>query len=224
MVKKTILFSGLLIIIIFGSIGGYLVYQNLGETIIPEEDPCEDIPSDQVCLAYNQWKHTTNTPNANFSIHYADPTKVLLFDGSSISRISATLKFVKIPIGEMKLQFETFGEPTKYYPNEMNIDFKSSGDVIFSLQRRKYGSYIFEIDGRSFYMMDNTLSMLTLYLSWDFTKKIVTFQLLRLKGWVETEIFYTKTTGIDEIHIYTTSSTVNSGTLFHFDTSYLKIL
>lgn len=207
-----------------GSVGGYFLYQTFGDQpIISEEDPCKDIPSDQVCLAYNQWKHTTNSLNVNFSIHETDPTKVLLFDASSLERISATLKFVRIPIGEMKLQFQTFGVPLQNYPNEMNIDFKSSGDVIFSLQR-KYGSFIFEVDDRRTMLMDNTLGLLTLELNWDFTNKIVEFKLIRLKAWDNIEPLYTKATGIDEIEIYTTVSTVNSGTLFYFDTSYLKIL
>lgn len=221
MVKRIFLFSGLFLIVILGSIGGYFAFQTLIEQ--PTGD-CGDLPEDQICLDYNQWKHTTNSVNANFSIYETNPTKVILFDASSIDKISATLKFVKIPIGEMKLYFETFGEPLLYYPNEMTIDFKSSGEVIFSLHRQKYGSYIFEVDDRRAFMMDNTLSKLELNLNWDFTKKIVQFQLKRLKGWIATEPIYTKTTGIDEIHIYTTSSTVNSGTLFYFDDSYLKIL
>lgn len=220
--KSIIYISGLIAIVIIGSVGGFFIYQSsIGDDgIVGAKDPYD--------LSYEQWKHTTNTLNANFSIY--DTDKALLWDASSISSISATLKFPEITEGKLSLQLETFGEPLLYYPNEMYIDFKADGRTLLTLERRKYGSFIVSVGNNLIYLMDNTLSLLTFELTWNFTKagKPMTFALKRhisggfAKSSSNTISVITKSMGIDEITISTTSSGINSGTLFYLANSFLR--
>ena len=224
--RAIILISGMFALIIIGSIVGYFTYQYYTE----EEKPECDLPYNQICLAYNQWKHTTNTNQANFSIY--DTNKALLWDVSSISSISASLKFPEIAEGELSLQLQTFGDPFLNYPNEMNIDFKADGRVLFTLFRQKYGSYIVRHGNNLIKLQSNTLALLTFELTWNFTKpdKPITFALKRHVGdgfskyFTTTENVITKSMGIDEIRVFTTTSAINSGTLFYLANSHLKNL
>lgn len=209
--------------IIIVGFGGYFYFQ-LSEPI-PEEIP----ELEPYSLEYEAWEHTTNTEHAYFKrydISAEEPNKILLFDASSQAKISASLKFVKIGTGEILLQFETYGDPEDNYKAEMYIDFKSEGNVLFSLERRKFGDFVFSVDRHLIQLQDHTLSKLTFKLKWvlNETNKYIEGEMKRIKALKFRENVYTKATSIDEIQIYTTLGTVNSGTIFYFDTSYLKKL
>ncbi|KKM07264.1 hypothetical protein LCGC14_1735730 [marine sediment metagenome] len=207
--NKNIFIIGLFAITI-GIIGGY--YYFTPSTIDPT------IPENVVDMSYSQWVHSTNTARASFDFWESDPSVVLLYDRESSLSISATLTFSDIAIGKIKLQMRTLSTE---YNGQMYIDFKKGNSVVFSIIRDSSGGYTFKVNRSLSNLGIHDLEITNFYIEWNFDTRLVKISAERQENFRYTVNLYTVIESIDNIKIYTTYSTFNSGTLFFFENSYL---
>ena len=206
---KTLLIIGLFATILL--IGGYYYFN-----ITPSTELIES--RNEIDISYEQWSHTVNTPRTYFDVWESDSDAILLYDKDSISSISATLAFPNIVIGEMKLQMRTLSTE---FSGQMCIDFKRGNDVVFSIVRDSTGEYSIKTNNSLYSLGGHSLEIIDFYVSWNFNTRNLRISTIRQEEFTHSIYIYTTIESIDEIEIYTTQPTFNSGTLFFFENSYL---
>jgi len=208
--KNKVILIGVLFATILLIGGYYYFYQT------PSTETIE--PRNEVDISYEQWSHTTNTARTYFDVWELDPDVILLYDKDSESGISTTLAFPNIVIGEMKLQMRTLSTE---FNGQMCIDFKRGNDVVFSIIRSSIGEYALRVNTTLYALGGHSLDIVNFYVSWNFNTRNLKVSAIRQEEFDYSIYMYTVIESIDEIEIYTTFPTFNSGTLFFFENSYL---